>query len=460
VINYIYLLVSDIMTQDKKSKKNDIDKLRMILDSPSDPKVKKLVDKHEKHLESIRNRLSEEPFETQKSYSTSDFIKKSDSLEPHVVIHRKEEETHFTPIESESYHKEHDGEYDEDLKDLIDVEGFFEVEKVVFVEPEFLEVTPKEKEKTMDDDEKREELHFIPISEDNTDTIKQKDIKGFDRKEEMPEWKLVDDIATGKGDNQEEEQRSQQFDEVSTIEKKPDQKQYQDIEEEIPLWEPIDTEQPKNEREEPIEFVEKKPTTITFEEVSDKKTVTSDEIKLFDIAKKTKRKKMNKEEKKLKKLEQKKAKKEAKALKKKKRNGKKGETTSTIPTSELKEIKTEKQKTVVKKDQILSATERKELKKPDKKQKVEKKGKPDMVSSEWDTYDIDEAPDVQSPPSAYKHGDFTLYKKDIKTATGKIRPIHFFSKKPPEAGEAVQLPDGYTVKVHKRTGLPYLKKTK
>ncbi|EMR75511.1 hypothetical protein MBGDF03_00647 [Thermoplasmatales archaeon SCGC AB-540-F20] len=60
----------------------------------------------------------------------------------------------------------------------------------------------------------------------------------------------------------------------------------------------------------------------------------------------------------------------------------------------------------------------------------------------------------------YTQGDYTLYEKEMKTSAGKKRTIHFFSKKKPDIGEAVQLPEGYGVKINKRTKLPYLKKKK
>jgi len=80
------------------------------------------------------------------------------------------------------------------------------------------------------------------------------------------------------------------------------------------------------------------------------------------------------------------------------------------------------------------------------------------TANEWESYDIDEIPDTKPDTSVYSHGDFTLYKKEIKTTTGKKRTVHFFSKKTPDIGEAVQLPEEYEVKVNRRTGLPYLKK--
>ena len=61
---------------------------------------------------------------------------------------------------------------------------------------------------------------------------------------------------------------------------------------------------------------------------------------------------------------------------------------------------------------------------------------------------------------AYKHGDYDLYSKEIKVDHDKKRTIRFFSKTEPEDGEPVDLPDGYKVKVNKKTGVPYIRKKK
>lgn len=58
----------------------------------------------------------------------------------------------------------------------------------------------------------------------------------------------------------------------------------------------------------------------------------------------------------------------------------------------------------------------------------------------------------------YKHGAYTLFKKEIIVGFDKKRVIHFFSKSIPDDGEAVELPDGYEVRINKATGVPYLKK--
>lgn len=59
---------------------------------------------------------------------------------------------------------------------------------------------------------------------------------------------------------------------------------------------------------------------------------------------------------------------------------------------------------------------------------------------------------------AYTYEGWTLYKRDVKLRSGKIQTIYFFSKRTPKSGEPCDLPNGYTVGVNKRTGLPYLKK--
>jgi hypothetical protein len=60
----------------------------------------------------------------------------------------------------------------------------------------------------------------------------------------------------------------------------------------------------------------------------------------------------------------------------------------------------------------------------------------------------------------YKHGEYTLFRKEIIVGFDKKRVIHFFSKSIPDDGEAIELPDGYEVRINKATGVPYLKKKK
>ena len=111
---------------------------------------------------------------------------------------------------------------------------------------------------------------------------------------------------------------------------------------------------------------------------------------------------------------------------------------------------------------------KKELQKTEKKTKKaakplrRKKTKPQRVQRSL--------PDTAEPPRErsevtleekhrpFTYGEYGLYKKEISTADGKTRTIHFFSKKKPDEGEPVPLPEEYEVQVNQKTGLPYLKK--
>jgi len=461
----ILLLVSDIMTQDKKPKKNDIEKLRMILDSPSDPKVRKIVAKHEKNLESIRERLSGKPSKTKMKYTTSDLLKKSDSLEPRVVIHEKEEEVVPSEIESHipEQQKEESKDDDADLQDLFDAEDLYEVEKVDVPEPEFLEVKPKEMEKVFEKTPvETEEPLPTPIQEEKEPT---KEV--HEKEEELPEWEPVEETKPKEIEEtveEKEEQTPKEFLEVTTVDEKTmPQDSAGETEEEIPTWEPIELEETRAEKEISSEVIDEKPADETLGVVSEQKEgepeITVKETKAELKRKEKELKKRRKEEQKLKQLEEKKARREAKQQKQLEAKKEK-EHISEIGAREKQE------------KEVLSRSERKKQKREAKKaeSKIPKLEADEDLSfeekiiedkpAEWESYDLDEIPEEKPDASVYTYGDFTLYKKEIKTTTGKKRTVHFFSKKTPDIGDAVQLPDGFEVKVNKRTGLPYLKKKK
>ena len=58
----------------------------------------------------------------------------------------------------------------------------------------------------------------------------------------------------------------------------------------------------------------------------------------------------------------------------------------------------------------------------------------------------------------YVHDGWTLYTREVELKGGRKQRIYFFSKRTPKSGTPCDKPDGYTVGVNKRTGLPYLKK--
>ena len=75
------------MSREKKSKVDDVVKLRKILDNSSDPNIKTLISTDEKALNSVRKRLAGNTLKTEPYYDHS--FRKFDSLEPRVTVHPK-----------------------------------------------------------------------------------------------------------------------------------------------------------------------------------------------------------------------------------------------------------------------------------------------------------------------------------------------------------------------------------
>ena len=69
--------------------------------------------------------------------------------------------------------------------------------------------------------------------------------------------------------------------------------------------------------------------------------------------------------------------------------------------------------------------------------------------------DLPEWEAVEEEP--YRHGEYTLYTKEVVLRGNRKQKIYFFSKKKPENAKPVPLPAGYEVKVNEK-GLPFLKK--
>ena len=63
-------------------------------------------------------------------------------------------------------------------------------------------------------------------------------------------------------------------------------------------------------------------------------------------------------------------------------------------------------------------------------------------------------------PSFYRHGDCTLYKREVKLKNGGTRIFYYFSKEPSNKGKPCNKPDDYEVGINKRSGIPFLKKKK
>ena len=159
------------MEKDKKSKKNNIDKLRMVLDNGSD---KDLHPEDEKHLKDLSRRLKGSPKKEivyrKKSAEQKD-EDEIDPLKPKVTIHPREAKK---IVKLPEFKEEKIESKAEETKDSpFEDEDIFEVEKVEHKEPEFVEVKPKEVEK---------QEEFAPVHVEEKDTANN---------EELTEWAPV-----------------------------------------------------------------------------------------------------------------------------------------------------------------------------------------------------------------------------------------------------------------------------
>ena len=60
--------------------------------------------------------------------------------------------------------------------------------------------------------------------------------------------------------------------------------------------------------------------------------------------------------------------------------------------------------------------------------------------------------------SAFRFGDWILYKRDVRLKSGKSTIIHFFSRKTPKSGVPTSMPKGYEIGISDRSDMPYLHK--
>jgi len=166
------------MQKNEKSKKERLEKLRIILDNPSNGK---LHPEDEKHLEALRRRLigssKESTVYIYKNYK-EDNKEKIDPLKPRVKIYQKEEKKEFIAPEikhTEPEEKQETGSYkDEEL---------YEVEKVEIKGPEFLEVKPKEVTEKKEISSTLETEESPKILDSEATTVEDK---------KLPEWEPVD----------------------------------------------------------------------------------------------------------------------------------------------------------------------------------------------------------------------------------------------------------------------------
>jgi hypothetical protein len=487
------------MPQEKKSKVADIEKLRKILDNPTDPTVKKLISEDDTALASIRKRLVGSDGKTQR---TDSFLRKFDSFEPKVVVRSRQMPVSqpsvkplpvFTPVLSlpEFEHIPSSMPLPTVASPAFSFTGeeLYEIEKVDVVIPEFLEVTPKEATQRFE--------RYAPSAPYNEPAV-------LDQK--LPEWQPVDDTVQKQQHIQPETPASEPIPEFEPIESHMTPKPTTEKRVE---WEPLPSTEPAEKPPEhvvefqPVEPFEPSPEGQSKKEIRDAKKAA---------------KQQQKEEKRLQKLERQKQKLEAKEKARQEKQRTKEQhmiqpveepliqpenitevesPPMNIDLSAFKGIESINQKTAellykngyfsidnlqeasvddlvqiqgikrklakqIKKEVALKTTVPQESEFIPMKEKISvtkpKETAEDL--SEWESYHAEELEIVPTSKPAFSYDVYTLYKRETVEADGKKTTVHFFSKEKPADGVPSPIPDEYQMAVNKRTGVPYLRKKK
>jgi hypothetical protein len=486
----------DIMSREKKSKVDDLVKLRKILDNSSDPNIKTMISPDEKALDSVRRRLTGD---TPKTKLQSDrFFSSFDSLEPKVTVHSKiavsprlitplpkfEPSTTLPEFELVSSSTPARTTPLQELS--FTTEELYEVEKVDVILPEFLEVTPKE---------------VVQKSLETEMTTEHDETLAHDAS--LPEWQPVEEIQPAEPPISLTKSAVDHIPEFERVDIPIIPKKVEKATE----WEPSPAKEEAIET--PVEFTPVESLEPQLQKLSKKQERVEKKIQ----------KKKEKEAKRLEKLELKKLKiekrnkeREAKRIVKEQQDvqqapDEKPSNSEQILKVEPPQIKVdliafkgmesidEKTAEMLYKNGYFSVENledatvddlvqirgikrklAKQIKKeieqkttipealeftPIKQKKGAKKPKEEpQDTTEWETYPAEGISKKPSLRSAFTYQEYTLYKRETGTHSGKKTTIHFFSREKPDHGHPAQLPDGYQIAVNKKTGIPYLKKIK
>jgi hypothetical protein len=379
-----------IMQSNKKSKKDIIEKLRMILD---DPNIKH-ESLNDKNLIRLQKKLKKPSYEnisfSKKKYEQIDESDDRDPLRPSVKIHRMESEYTFEHKEEKSKIVEFQEVDDENpFKD----EELYEIELIDEEVPEFIEIKDENK-----------------LEKDLTHKVSSESKDGEDSFDNLPNWETVESEDT-------------------EVPKFKDEKA---ANEEIPEWEPITNEQFKGKK---VKITEKAITKDEDDIVIDKDI---DRFSVFSTIKSI----------------------DEKVAELLLDNGYNSiDDLKDVTLKDLTKIKGIKRKIA------------KKIKK-DIKTHFDILENPEFEAIDHDLSDEDFEKNVDHEKSDkeilgkltddgfFEYGEYSLYRKEIILQSDKKRIIHFFSKGKPDDGEQVSLPDGYEVKINKKTGVPYISRKK
>lgn len=389
------------MSAKKKGDEKKLEQVRMMLDNPYNQDS----EEGDKYLAALQKRLTGPSHQLEIRYSSS---KKDTDLTPHVVVHRKKEDSIVkkAAIDETGVKQSYRVDFaDEDL---------FEVERLVDEIPEFVEVQPQVEE------EDESVPQFEEVSKEKGEL------------DELPKWDPVI-----------EENQKQ----VSEIEKESDLKKT------IKKFEPVDTvEETEDEKRKP----EKSETEKELDE-SKKLDEEKGNMEIWDEPETDLSSKQNGSSV----WEPINGKKKKRDLKKRAEifkifascNHINQETAVLLFDQGIKTVDELKQTSLETLKDIDGISDEQaehifhEVNKDSQK-----------ISDAQEMKEEKEVVSEASKQKPYQYGAYSLYKKEISIGNDKTRIVHFFSKKPPEDSQPSHLPSGYEVKVNRKTGVPFIKK--
>ncbi len=119
------------MSQPRKTKKSDIEKLHQILDNPSNPKLKEILSMDDESLKSIYQRMTRGSKKKDTRLRPSDLMSSSAALQPRVTVHtrtesiQKPEEPKINPKTKDTSPLE-----EENFDQRIESKDLYEIERI------------------------------------------------------------------------------------------------------------------------------------------------------------------------------------------------------------------------------------------------------------------------------------------------------------------------------------------
>jgi Helix-hairpin-helix domain len=487
-----YTLLTN-MSREKKSQVDDLVKLRRILDNSSDPALKYLISSNDYALESVRRRLSGNFYEIQPHAER--FFSLPDSLEPKVFIHpihpvRPPVMMTSPPLESSQPLPEFQPLSPatqppsiSSCEDLFINEDLFEVEKIEYHVPEFIEVTPIETIQEPQGTSPDTHNGVLPHSE-----------------ESLPEWQPVEEELPSKSLQKPENQGADDVPEFERVALTPISEEKESTE-----WSTLS--QREEQSESPTDFLPIEPSEASVQKLTKKQQ---------RAAKKAQRKK-EKEERKLKKIELKRLQKEKQDQERNAIQAKEEPQPLFVPDEEspkearflevtdeppinvdynnFKGIKCINEKTAellykngyfsienlkdasiddlvqihgikrkhanqikIEIEEFTTQTDAAEFLPIKQKTSKKKEQKKHLDSAEWESSVSKEKGHKSYSSDVYTYKGYTLHRREARRSDGEKTTLYYFTKKKSDRGHPCRIPEGYRIAVNKKTGVPYLKK--